>query len=84
MIQNTNLKDIFDNVFKGATTPVFDTVEGPMYLEPKGEDKIVIGYATNAGVVPKFEFEYDFSQSFEWNIQGMIEQVLEKVEYPVE
>lgn len=84
MTQNTNLRDIFDEVFKGVTTPVFNTVDGPLYLEPKGGDKIIIGYATNAGIVPEFEFEYDFSQSFECNIQGMIEQVLEKVGYPVE
>ena len=83
MTQNTNLKDIFDNAFKGGTIPAFDTAEGIMYLEPK-EDKIIIGGATNAGVIPKFEFEYDFSKSFDWNIQGMIEQVLEEVGYPEE
>ena len=81
LMEEKNLKKIFDDAFSGGTIPAIETANGVMYLEPKG-DKIIIGGATNAGVIPQYEFDYDFDQSFDWNIQGMIGQVLEKEGYP--
>ena len=79
--EDNNLQQIFDDAFSGGTIPAFETANGVMYLEPK-DNKIIIGGATNTGVIPQYEFEYDFSQSFDWNIQGMIEQVYEQEGYP--
>lgn len=81
--EDNNLQQIFDDAFSGGTIPAFETANGVMYLEPQG-DKIIIGGATNMGVIPQYEFEYDFSQSFDWNIQGMIELVYEQEGYPDE
>jgi hypothetical protein len=81
--EDNNLQQIFDDAFSGGTIPAFETANGVMYLEPQG-DKIIIGGATNVGIIPQYEFEYDFSQSFDWNIQGMIEQVYEQEGYPDE
>lgn len=81
LMEEKNLKKIFDDAFSGGGMPAIETANGVMYLEPK-DNKIIIGGATNAGVIPQYEFDYDFDQSFDWNIQGMIEQVLEKEGYP--
>lgn len=81
--EDNNLQQIFDDAFSGGTIPAIETANGVMYLEPK-DNKIIIGGATNAGIIPQYEFEYDFSQSFDWNIQGMIEQVYEQEGYPDE
>ena len=72
------LQNEFNNM-KAAN--YFETANGVIYFEPKGT-KIVFGGATNAGIIPQYEFDYDFTQSLDWNLQGMIEQVFEAEGYP--
>lgn len=72
------LQNEFNNM-KAAN--YFETANGVIYFEPQGT-KIVFGGATNAGIIPEYEFDYDFTQSLDWNLQGMIEQVFEAEGYP--
>ena len=81
MGESQNLQQIFDGHFSSGTMPAFETANGVMCLQPEG-DKIIIGSATNAGVIPQYEFEYDFSRSFDDNVTGMIGQVMEAEGYP--
>ena len=77
------LKKIFDDAFRGGKMNCFETAGGVVYFEPQGE-KLVFGGATNAGIIPQYEFEYDFDHSFDWNLQGMIEQIMEEEGYPMD
>lgn len=72
------LQNEFNNM-KAAN--YFETANGVIYFEPQGT-KIVFGEATNAGIIPEYEFDYDFTRSLDWNLQGMIEQVFEAEGYP--
>lgn len=72
------LQNEFNNM-KAAN--YFETANGVIYFEPRGT-KIIFGGATNAGIIPEYEFDYDFTQSLDWNLQGMIEQVFEAEGYP--
>lgn len=50
----------------------------------KEKDKIVIGPATNAGIIHRHVFDYDHSFSLDMNIQGDVEQVESLPEYQLE
>lgn len=88
---NENLQQEYDEIIKRGRMPliVIDTAEQSheIYFEPQG-DKLVFGGATNTGIIPTWEFDYDDSQSFDWNFQGMVEEIQQELwdeeGYPVE
>lgn len=77
------LKKLFDDAFKGGKMNCFETAKGVVYVEPQGE-QLVYGGMTNGGIIPEYKFDYDFDQSFDWNLQGHIEQIMEEEGYPID
>ena len=77
------LKDLFEATFRGGKLNCFETKQGVIYFEPKGE-KLVFGDMTNAGIIPQYEFDYDFEHSFDFNMQGMVDQIMETEGYPID
>lgn len=77
------LKKIFADAFKDGKMNCFETAKGIVYVEPQGE-QLVYGGMTNAGIIPEYKFDYDFDQSFDWNLQGHIEQIMEEEGYPID
>lgn len=77
------LKQLFEEAISGGKMNCFETAQGVIYFEPKGE-KLIFGGVTNTGIIPQYEFDYDFEQSFDWNLQGMAEQIMEEEGYPEE
>lgn len=81
--KSDDLKKIFADAFKGGKMNCFETAKGVVYVEPQGE-QLVYGGMTNAGIIPEYKFDYDFGQSFDWNLQGHIEQIMEEEGYPID
>ena len=77
------LKKLFDDAFKGGKMNCFETAKGVVYFEPQGE-QLVYGDMTNGGIIPEYKFDYDFNHSFDWNLQGHIEQIMEEEGYPID
>ena len=77
------LKKIFEDAFKNGKMNCFETAKGVVYLEPQGE-QLVYGGMTNGGIIPEYKFDYDFNHSFDWNLQGHIEQIMEEEGYPID
>lgn len=77
------LKKIFEDAFKGGKMNCFETAKGVVYVEPQGE-QLVYGGMTNGGIIPEYKFDYDFNHSFDWNLQGHIEQIMEEEGYPID
>ena len=75
------LKKIFEDAFKNGKMNCFETAKGVVYVEPQGE-QLVYGGMTNGGIIPEYKFDYDFNHSFDWNLQGHIEQIMEEEGYP--
>ena len=75
--------DMVSEEFKTMRSNTLEMPNGEvLYIDyDKENDKIVIGPATNIGVIHRHVFDYDHSFSLDMNIQGDVEQVESLPEY---
>ena len=72
-------------MFIGNRMPVVETKEGEIYFkyDPK-RNVFAYGGASNAGLLEEGHIDYDKSQSMQWNLEQLHDEIYEKYGYPEE
>lgn len=71
----SKMQSLRSNIF------TFDNGEYVYFEYQPDTNKLVAGGATNIGIVPDYEQEYDFDYSFDQNLQGFYETIQEQIGY---
>lgn len=71
--------------FLGNAMPVVETKEGEIYFEydPK-RNVLAYGGASNTGLLEDGHIDYDKSQTMQWNLENLHDEIYEKYGYPEE
>jgi hypothetical protein len=48
------------------------------YVERQG-NKLIAGSACNWGIIPEYEIEYDIDQSYEANLQNLVDVIQQEI-----
>lgn len=65
--------------FTGGREPCFDTGEGAVYFQVgKDGGTIEFGTACNTGLLVDGVYEFDFDETYQWNLQELGEVIQEK------
>lgn len=76
--EHHNLTKIWNTQLKSL--PIIETANGVFYMEPQ-VNKIVVGTIANIGLLPHYTYDYNFDTSLDRNLQGIVEDVLNKEGY---